>query len=66
MIAPLMQNTLANLLAHGPEAALSGPVARGDMETVARHGQALQAFDAGLGELYLAMVSATAAIAERR
>jgi predicted short-subunit dehydrogenase-like oxidoreductase (DUF2520 family) len=66
IIAPLMENTLANLLAHGPEAALSGPVARGDMETVERHAAALQQLDPELGQLYLALVAKTAAIAARR
>jgi predicted short-subunit dehydrogenase-like oxidoreductase (DUF2520 family) len=66
MIAPLMQNTLANLLAHGPEAALSGPVARGDMETVARHAAALEECDPGLEQLYLGLAKATAALAARR
>lgn len=66
MIAPLMQNTLANLLAHGPEAALSGPVARGDMETVARHAAALGQCDAQLERLYLALLERTSAVAARR
>lgn len=66
MIAPLMQNTLANLLAHGPEAALSGPVARGDMETVARHAAALGQSDPQLEQLYLALVERTSAVAARR
>ncbi|MBK4734512.1 Rossmann-like and DUF2520 domain-containing protein [Noviherbaspirillum pedocola] len=66
LIAPLMQNTLANLLAHGPEAALSGPVARGDMETVARHAAALGQSDPQLEQLYLALVERTSAVAARR
>jgi predicted short-subunit dehydrogenase-like oxidoreductase (DUF2520 family) len=66
MIAPLMQSTLANLLAHGPEAALSGPVARGDRETVARHAAALKERGPALEQLYLELAAATATIAARR
>jgi predicted short-subunit dehydrogenase-like oxidoreductase (DUF2520 family) len=65
IIAPLMENTLANLLAHGPEAALSGPVARGDTKTVQGHAAALQAFDPVLGKLYLALAERTAELARR-
>jgi predicted short-subunit dehydrogenase-like oxidoreductase (DUF2520 family) len=36
-LAPLVAGTLRNLEARGPHAALTGPVARGDGETVARH-----------------------------
>jgi len=47
-------------------AALSGPVARGDMATVARQQAALQAWDAPTADLYAALVDATTLLAERK
>jgi predicted short-subunit dehydrogenase-like oxidoreductase (DUF2520 family) len=38
---PLVRGTVANVTELGPAAALTGPVARGDHETVARHIDAL-------------------------
>jgi len=35
-LAPLVRASLENWLAHGAAGALTGPVARGDVETVAR------------------------------
>ena len=37
VLAPLLRATLANLLERGPSAALTGPVARGDVGTVRAH-----------------------------
>lgn len=50
-LMPLMGGTLANLVSHSPGEALTGPVARGDGETVARHLDALAA-DPALQALY--------------
>jgi predicted short-subunit dehydrogenase-like oxidoreductase (DUF2520 family) len=63
---PLAGETLANVLRLGPAAALSGPVARGDMATVARQQAALDAWDAPTGRLYEALVEATSLLAERK
>jgi predicted short-subunit dehydrogenase-like oxidoreductase (DUF2520 family) len=41
-LLPLIHGTLAALEAHGPVRALSGPVARGDAGTIARHISALR------------------------
>jgi predicted short-subunit dehydrogenase-like oxidoreductase (DUF2520 family) len=38
---PLVRTTIANVFAIGPAAALTGPVARGDLDTVQRHLRAL-------------------------
>lgn len=38
---PLIQGTLQNIGAVGPVAALTGPVARGDVETIRRHAQVM-------------------------
>jgi predicted short-subunit dehydrogenase-like oxidoreductase (DUF2520 family) len=63
---PLASETLANVFRLGAPAALSGPVARGDMATVARQQAALQGWDKSTASLYAALVEATTALAERK
>ncbi|HEU4477566.1 MAG TPA: Rossmann-like and DUF2520 domain-containing protein [Pyrinomonadaceae bacterium] len=41
VLRPLLESTMANLIASGPEDALTGTFARGDLVTVRRHLQAL-------------------------
>ena len=56
-LLPLVAGTLDNLSGQGPLAALTGPVARGDVDTVARHLAVLEGTEAelyrGLGEAAL-------------
>ena len=42
MAGPLLRQTLANYLEYGADAALSGPLMRGDVATVRRHLSALR------------------------
>jgi predicted short-subunit dehydrogenase-like oxidoreductase (DUF2520 family) len=63
---PLATESLANVFKLGAPAALSGPIARGDMDTVARQHAALQGWDAPTASLYAALVEATTALAERK
>lgn len=63
---PLATETLANVFRLGPETALSGPVARGDMATVARQQAAVSAWDPDAGKLYEALAAATVQLAGRR
>ena len=63
---PLATETLANVLRLGPEAALSGPIARGDAATVARQHAAVTAWDARTGALYDALAAATWDVARRK
>lgn len=63
---PLAAETLANVFRLGPEAALSGPIARGDMSTVARQHAAVGAWDPATGALYAALAEATIQLAARR
>jgi predicted short-subunit dehydrogenase-like oxidoreductase (DUF2520 family) len=63
---PLASETLNNVFRLGAPAALSGPVARGDLATVARQQAALQDWDAPTASLYAALVEATMALAERK
>ncbi|GJL96689.1 MAG: oxidoreductase [Hyphobacterium sp.] len=57
---PILRDTLEAVLERGPAAALTGPVARGDAETVSRHLESLNAIDGDLGALYAALARATA------
>ena len=67
MLGPLLAASLENSLALGP-AALTGPVARGDAETVAAHIAAIKAAAPEALGAYLALARLTAdrALAERR
>ncbi|GAB4241204.1 MAG: hypothetical protein Kow00109_16550 [Acidobacteriota bacterium] len=65
-LAPLLRTTVENLVARGPVAALTGPIARGDVETVRRHLAALRAEAPELLPLYGVMGERTAALARRR
>ena len=66
MLAPLTRGTLENALQAGPEAALTGPIARGDMETVARQQAALDASHPEIGDLYRRFAHLTAELARRK
>lgn len=66
MMAPLVHKTVDQVFAAGPAAALSGPIARGDMETVARQQAAVSAWDADKGALYALLAKETLALAQRR
>ena len=66
MIAPLLRETTENVFRLGPVAALTGPIARGDMGTVARQQNALGAVDPALAVLYAELAGATLALAARR
>ncbi|MBZ0284948.1 MAG: DUF2520 domain-containing protein [Anaerolineae bacterium] len=49
---PLMAGTVANLREWGVPDALTGPLVRGDLSTVAAHMEALASIDAGVAVLY--------------
>lgn len=66
LAAPLAAETLENVLRLGPVQALTGPIARGDMATVARQQAALGAWDEQTGELYRALAASTVTLAARR
>ena len=53
-LAPLVQATAANVMALGPDAALTGPIARGETSTVRRHLEAMGRLDRDLKRLYRA------------
>ena len=62
-LAPLVAGTLDNLRRQGPLVALTGPVARGDVDTLTRHLAALSGTEA---ELYRRLGEATLELARRR
>lgn len=66
MMAPLVQKTVDQALSAGTVAALSGPIARGDMATVAAQQSAVTAWDADKGALYALLAKETIALAQRR
>lgn len=66
MMAPLVRETVENVFRLGPESALTGPVARGDMETANRQWQAVAAANPAHGELYRQCMTLTAELAARR
>ena len=55
-LAPLLRSALEEALCRGPEAALTGPVARGDETTLERHRRALLAWDASRTALVEALI----------
>ncbi|MFY9398130.1 MAG: D-glycero-beta-D-manno-heptose 1-phosphate adenylyltransferase [Desulfomonilia bacterium] len=63
-LIPLMQGTLENIRAHG-RSALTGPIRRGDWETVLAHLQALERRFPDVLHSYLALGRSTAQLASR-
>lgn len=53
--AALLRNAVANITTLGPQAALTGPAARGDVAAIARQAQAVRAWDAQSGAAYEAL-----------
>lgn len=60
---PLMTASMANVANVGPVAALTGPVARADWDTVRRHRAALAAISADDASTYLTLVAEAARLA---
>jgi predicted short-subunit dehydrogenase-like oxidoreductase (DUF2520 family) len=56
-IEPIVRRTVDNYFAHGAAAAFSGPLARGDIDTVRRHLQQLSRVP-GVREIYVALARA--------
>ena len=64
-VESLMSGALANMKQALPDDALTGPVVRGDLETVSKHLRALQAHEVPF-EVYRSLSAAAAEIAQRR
>ena len=65
LMAPLVEQTWANLKAGAPESVLTGPVARGDRETVSAHLDALREETPHLVPLYAALSTEMTRLAVR-
>jgi predicted short-subunit dehydrogenase-like oxidoreductase (DUF2520 family) len=61
-LVPLVRQTVENWAALGPERALTGPVARGDEETIARQREAVVNAAPELEDLWDSLVAATRAL----
>lgn len=66
MMSVLVRETIANVLQTGPEQALTGPIARGDIDTVNRQYHALKAAHPAHGRLYRQLGVETMHLANRR
>jgi predicted short-subunit dehydrogenase-like oxidoreductase (DUF2520 family) len=66
LMEPLVRETIDNIFHVGPEQALSGPIARGDMLTVEKQQHAVSAWDKQYGDLYEQFAKLTAELAARR
>jgi len=64
-VESLMSGALANMKQATPDDALTGPVVRGDAETVGKHLRALKGHERAL-EVYRALSAAAVEIAQRR
>ena len=65
-LSPLVAATLENVTKLGPAAALTGPIARGDAQTVARHLDALARCDKDLQDFYRIAAKWTLQLAAHR
>lgn len=65
-LMPLIKGTLANVQALGPVKALTGPVARGDINTITEHLEALKNLDPSLSEFYRSLGCYTAGVAAEK
>jgi predicted short-subunit dehydrogenase-like oxidoreductase (DUF2520 family) len=66
LMAPLMRETADNVFRLGPEAALTGPIARGDMATAEKQLHALADWNPEHAALYEQFMKLTADLAARR
>lgn len=64
--ASLLQNAVDNIVKLGPQAALTGPAARGDAALLATQGQALQDWNANAGQAYEALSALAWQLAQRQ
>ncbi|MDR3481698.1 MAG: DUF2520 domain-containing protein [Burkholderiaceae bacterium] len=66
LMEPLVRATVDNVFRLGPEAALTGPIARGDMATVRRQQDAVSDWQTTSGGLYRDFAKLTVDLAARR
>lgn len=64
--ASLLRNAVANITSLGPQAALTGPAARGDTAAIARQGAAVAQWDVATGDAYGALSTLALRLAQRK
>jgi predicted short-subunit dehydrogenase-like oxidoreductase (DUF2520 family) len=64
--ASLLHNAVANITALGPQGALTGPAARGDVAAIARQGAAVSAWSGDAGAAYAALSALALQMAQAR
>jgi predicted short-subunit dehydrogenase-like oxidoreductase (DUF2520 family) len=64
--ASLLQNAVNNITALGPQAALTGPAARGDTALVAAQGEAVLQWNNSAGQAYQALSALARSLAQRQ
>jgi len=65
LLAPLVMQTASNIFAKGPQKALTGPIVRGDRDTVATHLDALGQHSPELLAVYRELALVTLALAQQ-
>jgi predicted short-subunit dehydrogenase-like oxidoreductase (DUF2520 family) len=65
MAKPLAQETFNNVFQMGAQQALTGPIARGDSQTVERHCAALKKWDKNMAALYVELAKSTKKMKDR-
>lgn len=65
LLGPLVETTWRNLAKRSPEEVLTGPIARGDRETLAEHAAAIAAHHPHLTPVYVALAAETVRLAAR-
>ena len=65
-LGPLVRSTVDNVLSLGPAEALTGPIARGDVETVARHLRAIRVLPEDVQQFYRTAGRWTVELARRK
>ncbi|MBL7187918.1 MAG: DUF2520 domain-containing protein [Phycisphaerae bacterium] len=63
--APLVVSTIENISEIGPDRALTGPISRGDIRTIAQHIEKLESVEPSLASMYRAMARHAVDIALR-
>jgi predicted short-subunit dehydrogenase-like oxidoreductase (DUF2520 family) len=66
LLEPLVRGTVDNVFRLGPAAALTGPIARGDLATARRQQHELVEWNAEIGQLYQQFMTLTMELAEKR
>jgi predicted short-subunit dehydrogenase-like oxidoreductase (DUF2520 family) len=66
LAAPLARQSLENIFKTDPASALTGPIARGDMQTVATQSAALHNWNHDAAQVYDSMIAPTSALAARK